>query len=146
MTINLEKHGIPWAGDVNAKPHATPKHQLPTKVDRLKAKKTADREDEKLLAIWSQAVKDRDQWKDRKTGKPVRRTHVLALDSAHAHHIAPRNDLAVRYDVRNGLTLSFETHERVERGQLQIVGTRFFTKNGKRYINGKYPVHFKETT
>lgn len=89
-------------------------------------------------------MKDRDEWKDRKTEQRVRRTHVLAPDSAHAHHIASRDDEVVRYDVRNGITLSFATHDAVERNKLQIVGTKFFTKAGKRYIDATYPVRWKE--
>ena len=103
------------------------------------------RADERKLAAWALAVKERDGWKDRKTGQRVKRTEI-ALDptSAHAHHIASRADEAVRYDIRNGLCLSFATHDAVERNRLRIVGTKFFIKHGKRYIDGTHQVRFKE--
>lgn len=141
MGVDLSKIGVSWVGDLDRR--ATPKHQLKTKLDRVTDKQKADRADEKLLGEWATAVKNRDEWKDRKTGRKVKRTHVLAPDSAHAHHIAPREDLAVRYDVRNGLTLSYKTHDAVERNKLQIIGTKFFNKNGKRYIDGTHPVRWK---
>lgn len=142
MGIDASKIGVPWAGDVVRQ--ATPKHELKTKLDHKIAKAKADVDDLKKLTVWANAVKDRDEWKDRKTEKKVRRTHVLAPDSAHAHHIEPKDNLDTRYDVRNGLTLSFTTHDAVERNKLQIIGTKFFRKNGRRYIDGTYPVKWKE--
>lgn len=144
MAVDLEQIGVPWAGDPDlTRPRATPKHELKTKLDRAIEKKKATRADEKKLAVWATAVKDRDEWKDRKTEKTVRRTSVLAPDSAHAHHIEPKKNADTRYDVRNGITLSFTTHDAVERNRLQIIGTKFFVKNGKRYINGTHPVRWK---
>ena len=61
---------------------------------------------------------------------------------AEAHHIVDRSDQAVRYDVRNGLCLSFATHEAVERYRLRIVGSSFFTKGGREYIDATFPVRF----
>lgn len=144
MPVDLAKIGVRWAGDVNARPHATPKHEMTTKLDRKVAKAKADLADQKKLTAWANAVKDRDEWKDRKTGTKVKRTHVLAPDSAHAHHIEPKENADTRHDVRNGITLSFATHDAVERNKLRIVGTKFFTKNGRRYIDATYPVKFKE--
>lgn len=134
----------PTFAEVNARPRATPKHQLATKLDRKVAQAKADLADKRKLAAWATAVKDRDEWKDRKTEKTVRRTHILAPDSAHAHHIEPRDNADTRYDVRNGITLSFTTHDAVERNHLRIVGTKFFTKNGRRYIDATHSVRWKE--
>lgn len=141
MTPDLSK--LMTVGERHARRHATPKHQLTTKLDRKMAVQVADRADERKLRAWATAVKALDKWKDRHTGLAVRRTHVLAPDSAHAHHIAPKGDWNVRYDVRNGICLSFKTHYAVEMNQLRIVGTKFFTKKGKRYINGRHPVTFE---
>lgn len=141
MGIDLGKLGVPWAGDITQR--ATPKHEIPTKVDRLRAKADADREDERKLQAWAKAVKARDHWTDRKTGKPVRSTAILALDSAHAHHVEPRANYDVRYDIRNGLTLSYETHAKVEANELVIVGTAWFEVEGRRYIDCTHMVHFE---
>lgn len=111
---------------------------------RSKAKGKADREDETKLAAWAKAVKDRDQWTDQYDGKPVKSgVSVTHPRAAHAHHLEPRANLDVRYDVRNGVTLAFETHAKVEAGEIVITGTKHFTKLGKRYINAKFPLKFK---
>lgn len=117
----------------------------PTRLDRVVEKKAATREDERKLRLWAKAVKARDKWTDRHTGRPVKGTRlILDPDAAHAHHIVSRDDWAVRYDPRNGICLSFSTHDAVERNKLEIVGTVFFYLHGKRYINATYAVRFKE--
>ncbi len=70
----------------------------------------------------------------------------LRLGDAEAdrHHVEPRENADVRHDTRNGITLSFKTHDAVERNKLRIVGTVWFTVNGKRYINCDYPVRFEK--
>ena len=98
---------------------------------------------ELTLSLWALAVKNRDRWRDRYDGKPVERTLDLIPRRAEAHHVASREDAAVRYDTRNGLTLSFENHQRVERNELRIVGTKFFTVKSRRYIDATYPVRFE---
>lgn len=134
----------PTMAQVNAKPHATPKHELGTALDRASARKAERLEDVRKLAAWATAVKNRDHWKDRKTGQRVKRTRQLDPLRAEAHHIVSRDDWNVRYDVRNGICLSFATHDAVERHQLRIVGTVFFTVKGQRYIDGRYPIDFME--
>lgn len=134
---------LPTLAEMQATRRATPKHALPTKLDRAVAKKAAERADEQQLAAWALAVKVRDEWKDRKTGKRVKRTRDLDPLRAEAHHIEPRENLDTRYDVRNGITLAFETHDAVERNKLQIIGTKFFRKNGRRYIDATHPVRWK---
>lgn len=121
---------------------ATRKRDLPTRLDRAIANKAARLEDQRRLEVWARAVKTRDRWKDRKTGVKVRSTRTLDPLRAEAHHIASRDDRAVRYDVRNGLCLSLATHDAVERNRLIIVGTKYFTKAGTRYIDGRYLVRF----
>jgi len=87
-------------------------------------------------------VKTRDQWKDRKTGRRVLSTRSLDPDRAEAHHVVAKADHAVRYDVRNGLTLSLASHLAVEQGQYRIEGTVFFRKDGATYIDARFPVVF----
>jgi len=122
---------------------ATRKRDLPTRLDRAIASKAARLADKRKLDAWAVAVKTRDRWKDRRTGIKVFRTRALDPLRAEAHHIASRDDRAVRYDVRNGICVSLETHDAVERNRLTIVGTRFFTKRGVRYIDGRFTVLFR---
>jgi hypothetical protein len=137
---------LPTVAEVNAVPHATPKRELETKLDRAKANKTARLADERELRRWALAVKHRDQWKDRKTGRRVLRTLSLDADRAEAHHIEPKGNWVTRYDIRNGLTLSYENHDKVERGDYRIEGTAWFTaEDGCRYIDGTAPVTFVRT-
>ena len=68
----------------------------------------------------------------------------LHPDTAHAQHVEPRSNADVRYDRRNGITLSALTHDRVERHQLRIVGTAWFEVNGKQYVDCDAPVRFEE--
>jgi hypothetical protein len=136
---------LPTLAQVNAVPHATPKHELETKLDRAIASKAARLKDERLLRQWAFAVKDRDKWRDQKTGKRVRRCLELDPDRAEAHHIEPKANWATRYDIRNGVTLSYATHAQVERGDYRIEGTAWFVIDGVRYIDATAPVTFVRT-
>lgn len=130
---------------INQHPHATPKHQLETKLDRAIANKAARLSDAAQLRVWARAVKDRDAWTDRKTGTRVLSTRRLDPLRAESHHIAGKNDHRVRYDVRNGLTLSLATHLAVTLGRYRIDGTAWFTVDGCRYIDGTAAVIFVRT-
>lgn len=134
---------LPTLDELQATPRAEPKPC--TKLERAIARKAARLDDAKQLRIWAHAVKERDLWKDRRTGQRVRRTRDLDPLGAEAHHIESRDDPAVRYDIRNGITLSLETHEAVTHHRLTIKGTVWFWKNGCRYIDGTYPVIFVRT-
>jgi hypothetical protein len=48
-----------------------------------------------------------------------------------------------RFDIRNGVCLSFQTHDAVTRGRLTIVGSAWFTVRGTRYIDGTYAITFR---
>lgn len=134
---------LPTLDQVNAQPHATRKDQIPTKLDRAIANKAARLLDARKLRAWAFAVKDRDHWKDRKTGRRVRRCLELDADRAEAHHIEPKSNPVTRTDVRNGITLSYENHARVERGDYRIDGTVWFRgSDGCRYVDGTYAVIF----
>lgn len=116
-----------------------------TILDRAIAKRKARLLDEKNLRAWAFAVKTRDRWRDQKTGLRVHRRLDLDPQRAEAHHIVSKDDRAVRYDIRNGITLSLATHILVERGELQIEGTVFFVLGGCRYIDATYAVNFVRT-
>lgn len=128
--------------EVNAVPHATPKSALATRLDRALDNKAARLMDQRLLRSWAFTVKDRGGWKDRKTGVRLRRCLDLDPLRAEAHHVVSRDDWAVRYDVRNGICVSFETHDALTRGQLVIEGTAWFTIRGTKYIDATAPVYF----
>lgn len=130
---------------VNAQPHATPKDQLATRLDRAIENRAARLLDAKKLRDWAYQVKTRDQWRDRKTGVRLLRTLNLDPLRAEAHHVVAKDDWAVRYDIRNGITLSLATHERVERGLYRIEGTAWFRVRGVRYIDATFPVIFVRT-
>jgi hypothetical protein len=119
---------------------ATPKPS--TKLDRAIASKAARLEDKRKLEVWAKAVKDRDEWKDRKTGQIVRSTRQLDPLRAEAHHIEPKENRATRYDVRNGVCLSFESHFLVTTHRYRIAGTKFFRLDGQIYIDGSAPIYF----
>lgn len=116
-----------------------------SKLDRAIASKAARLLDAKLLRQWAAAVKDRDHWKDRKTGKRVHSTRALDTDRAEAHHIEPKSNPVTRHDVRNGICLSLDTHLAVELNRYRIEGTVFFQKHGQTYIDGRFPVIFVRT-
>lgn len=138
---------LPVMGQWNRTHGAVQKADIPTKLDRAVEKKAATREDEQKLRAWAAAVKFRDNYKDRFTGKKVKATRlVLDPDAGHAHHIEPRENMDTRYDVRNGLTLSAATHDAVERNKLRIIGTRVFTVHGVRYIDATFHVSFKKVS
>jgi hypothetical protein len=108
------------------------------KLERSVAKKKADDKDARELAQWSAAVRKRDRWTDRYTGKPVKKAKEVGVahpDCGHAHHVEPRTNVDVRYDRRNGLTVSWATHLRLEANELTVIGKKYFTKNGKKYLN-----------
>lgn len=125
---------------IQAVPHADAKRY--TKLERAIASKAARLLDKRKLDAWAKAVKDRDEWKDRRTGVQVRRTRQLDPLRAEAHHIEPKSTLATRYDVRNGVCLSYEQHYAVETNQLRIEGTRWFRIGGQRFIDATFPIHF----
>jgi len=113
-----------------------------TKLDRAIKRKAARLTDKRLLERWALAVKTRDRWRDRKTGVRVLKTLTLDPLRAEAHHVVSRDDRAVRYDVRNGVTLSLRTHLEVEMGRYRIEGTVFFRKGGAKYIDATFPITF----
>jgi hypothetical protein len=113
-----------------------------TKLDRAVRRKAGRLEEAKQLRIWAQAVKARDRWICRQSGRRVLSTRALDPRRGEAHHIVSRSDAAVRFDVRNGLCLSLESHLAVELGRYRIDGTVFFRKGGCRYIDATYAVTF----
>ncbi len=131
---------LPTLAQQQATPRAVPKPH--TKLERAIANKAARLLDAVKLRTWSRDVRDRDEWKDRKTGQRVYRVRQLDPARAEAHHIEPKSTKATRYDVRNGITLSLATHLAVEQGVYRIEGTVYFELEGAHYIDGTFPVTF----
>jgi hypothetical protein len=143
---------LPTLEEMRARPRAVPKFAIDhavgrssaaARLERALAKQKQSAGDRKKLYAWAQKVKKRDEWLDRCDRRPVLKVKELHPRRAESHHIVPRADKAVRYDVRNGICLSLENHSKVEMGQLRIVGTKFFTVGGTRYIDATFPVTFE---
>lgn len=113
---------------------------------RLDDKEESRKLDERRLEVWKKAVRLRDKNRDRYTGKKVVVTIELQKNRAECHHVTGRAHKPTRYDRRNGLLVSLATHQAIERGDLLIVGTKFFELEGKTYIDADFPVVFKKMT
>src|ERR1051325_611026 len=135
---------LPTVEEARALRPVKQKWELPDRAEENQAK---DLIDERALAKWRNRVYALDKNICRCCGCTVKRSMKLLPDRAEAHHVEGREDAAVRYDVRNGLTLSHRDHTRVTgmvNDKLRIVGTKFFTIAGKRYINAREPVIFRK--
>lgn len=110
---------------------------------RLDVKAAADKQDTRKLEVWRGLVYARDKFTCRCCGVKVIRTLNLDPKRAEAHHVKRRDELAVRYDVRNGLTLCLSCHQKVTHYLLRIIATKFFMKGKTRYVNASAPVMFK---
>lgn len=129
----------PTLVDLQRERRATPKGQIPTRLEEKTEKKVNEAKE------WERAKREvwtRDKSRCRLTKRKVKKTLELDPLRGEVHHLAPREDKSVRYDKRNLVLLSLETHERVTRHELTIVGTRFFMVDGKKYINADYAVRF----
>ncbi len=113
-----------------------------SKLARAHDASAAKKDDEKKLAAWRRDVSTRDKGKDRYTGKRVLKTISLDPNRAECHHVESRANQDTRYDRRNGLLLSLHSHCLVEENKLRIVGTKFFTVNGRKFIDCDHPVRF----
>lgn len=114
------------------------KDQIPTKLD---ARKQDDRIDHAKLEKWRKEVHERDGNRCRYSKVKVERTLRLQPNRSECHHIEPRANRATRYDRRNGIRFAFVIHDRLERGDLKLIGSRFFVADdGQVYINADFPV------
>lgn len=141
--MTVSRADLPTLAEQQSVPRAIKKPH--TRLDRAIANKAARLLDAQQLRAWAVAVKTRDHWTDRKTGRRVTRTLALDADRAEAHHLEGKDDHAVRYDVRNGICLSLATHDAVTTGKYRVDGTVYFKKHGVRYIDGRFPVIFVRT-
>lgn len=107
MSLNLKT-----LAQVNAKPHATPKHAIEKSVivrdDKRKVKK---RKGEDFRAdVWG-----RDKARSRASGKPCAKSGTDPHQVGEVHHVIPRSLAPERvYDVANGLLLTRFEHALAE--------------------------------
>lgn len=117
---------------------AKTKAELPSKLD---ARKQDDRIDHSLLDKWRKAIHLRDGNRCRYSRVKVERTLRLQPNRCECHHLEPRSNKVTRYLRQNGIQLAFIIHERIERGDLKLIGTKFFLgDDGQTYINADFPI------
>lgn len=129
--------------EVNAKPRATAKHAIPSRL----AEKTADDRDEKRdERLWRKGCIKRDG----KVCRCCQRVVVVQLELApnrlEVHHVAGRADQTVRWDVRNGIVLCAECHGKITERRLWILqAARYLFRVGQQtYINAAKAVTFSK--
>lgn len=123
--------------------YATAKHAIPTRLDE----RTADQRDGKAAEkTWRKGCIARDGKICRCCERKVVQQLALAPERLEVHHVAGRVDQAVRWDLRNGIVLCSECHEKVTRHLLFILqaARSLFTVEGstKAYINASKKVTF----
>ena len=79
----------------------------PTRLDERIADTRDEQADERR---WRKGVIAHDGYVCRCCGRRVIQQLTLAANQLHVHHVAPRADQAVRWDVRNGMVLCAECH------------------------------------
>lgn len=135
----------PTLAQMNEKPRAEQKGNIPT---RLAEKKSDDKDEKAKEKLWRKGCIKRDGKICRHCDRVVVQQLELAPNRLEVHHIASRVDRAVRWDVRNGIVLCAECHEKVTRYRLVIVQVtrhRFTVDDStKRYINAFKPVTWVE--
>lgn len=114
---------------------------------RLQKTAKDDKDESKLERAWHKGIDKRDKgicrWCGRKTIKtldrvPERREH---------HHVSGRVVVAIRWLVKNGLTLCCTCHERVTgrvNERFVIVPKKTFVVDGIAYADADKPVKFKK--
>lgn len=121
-----------------------PFYPQPKVRTRLSAKDTARKADEQQLDAWRRAVRARDGHVCRVCKRHVVVSLELRANRAECHHITGRSHKPTRYDVRNGLLVCLGCHQRIEDGEVQLVGTKQFRLGERAYINADFPVLVKE--
>lgn len=124
-----------------------PNLQKSATPSRLQVKTAKDHADDKQLKVWRDQIIDRDDHTCRRCRCRVIRTLSLHPRRAECHHVAGRDEQTVRYESRAGLLLCASCHEQVTgtvNNKVLILGTVFFRKDGRKFINCDFPVIFKE--
>jgi hypothetical protein len=109
-----------------------PDLQKSAQPSRLQVKDAKDKDDAAKLKVW----------RDEVVRLSVKTLHPRR---AECHHLAGRDDRAVRYDTRAGALTCLKCHERITgkvNDKLKVIPTMWFTKNGKKYPNADFPLTF----
>lgn len=111
---------------------------------RLDEKVALKRDTARLDIAFRLKVWRRDAGKCRVCGVTVKRTLELDPKRGEVHHVARRDNRAVKFDARNGLLVCGTCHEALTRYRLQVVGTAVdtFIVDGKTYLNADRPLRF----
>jgi hypothetical protein len=112
---------------------------------RLRDRTAEDKANEKKDEQFRRDIYRLDNGVCRCCGRKVTRKLDRVVDRAEVHHVSGKvGDL--RWDVRNGILLDAECHEKVTgrvNERLAIVGSKFFRHKGQWLINARAPVTFK---
>lgn len=113
--------------------------RLSERVDDLRAEKAAEK-------TWRKDCIKRDGKICQCCKRKVVPQLALAPERLEVHHIAGRADRAVRWDVRNGVVLCCECHEKITKHVIAILqaAKHLFTVGLKTYINANKPLTFKK--
>lgn len=134
---------LPTLADQRAKPCATPKHAIPTRLAEKEAKR---KDDTKAEREWRKAVWKRDEGKCRWCKRKVAKTIELVAERGECHHVVGRANEATRWEPRNGMLLCKTCHERIT-GKVNekhvVVASKFYTLDGVQYPDASKSVQFK---
>lgn len=117
-------------------------------ASRLAVKVEKAKRDTRWLHAWRHDVQERDNMRCRCCHVKVVRLSVQTLHPrrAECHHLAGRDDIAVKYDSRNGVCVCAMCHEKITgkvNEKIVITGDHTFVKDGRRYLNADYPLTFE---
>lgn len=113
---------------------------------RLDVKTADDRDDARDEKIWRKACITRDGKVCRRCKRVVVVQLELVANRLEVHHVAGRVDRAVRWDVRNGITVCAFCHDLLTRHELFILqaAKHLFTVGQQTYLNAAKKVTFSD--
>ncbi len=139
----LDHLNLPTAAEVNAKPRALPKGFGPSRRELKAEKVKSEAADERR---WKKALRKRDGDECRWCKRHVKDCIERLPERRECHHVSGRVVVAIRWDVRNGLTLCGSCHDRVTgkvAERFLIHSKHTFEIDGIAYINADKPVRYQ---
>lgn len=116
-------------------------------TSRAAANGQAKRDDKKQLQAWRAAVWKRDQGICQCCLRKVIKTLENVPARGECHHLDGRANTAIRFDVRNGTLVCNDCHLSITGGigkKLIVVGRKFFTVKGVKYVDATTRPIFRE--
>lgn len=134
---------LPTKDEIDAERRAVPNWKPPTRVEDMITERALTVVDDRQFKkeVWK-----RDGYRCRCCGRPVVRTPARIPERGEVHHVHGRGG-DLRFEVRAALLLCLKCHERVTgrvNDRLAIIGSKFFTVRGERYIDARAPVRFEK--